>query len=209
MNRLENLSSCLDGELSESELADLFRTIHAPDLEKAEEFLLVGDLLRSSDLAEFHSPDLVGKIYASIESEPTVISSTLVSMARSRKPSFWSGRWVASAAAVCLFSLAIYQSVPPIASEVQMVKTNSSTTMTDREIALWQEYFLAHQQNVLRGGLAGVSPIARADAYQPRVENTERVKMDQSQVSDWMNVWAPDPYMDQNHVQYQYVSASR
>lgn len=209
MNKLENLSSAVDGELDEQEMAFLLKDMNESDRERFDNYTLVGDLLRSNDLGHFHSARLMKQISAVIDEEPTVLAPSLGKRQALRLGSIWNARWVASAAAVGIFSFAINQYVPPLDTEVQMVKTNQATQISDREVALWQEYFMAHQQNLLRGGLAGVSPIVRADASQPNIATTERVRMDQSQPSGWMNVWGGDSVNSQSRVQYQYVSAGR
>ena len=79
----------------------------------------------------------------------------------------------------------------------------------DEELALWQEYFTAHQQNSIRGGLSGVSPIARVEADRPMLDNTETIIVNNSGAGEWMNVWEPSPYSTDPSVEFNYVSSSR
>ena len=90
-----------------------------------------------------------------------------------------------------------------------MLTVQQAAPISDKEVALWQEYFLAHQQNVMRSGLSGVSPIARAEADQPRLQVTNRVNLTESRAGDWINIW-DQPTSNQNaRVEYQYISSAR
>jgi hypothetical protein len=119
-------------------------------------------------------------------------------------------RMLASVAAIGFFSFALNQVVPPQDAQVQMVRTQAvSNTMSDEDLALWQEYFMAHQQNSVRGGLAGVSPIARLNTDRPTIDNTQRLIVNNHGAAQWMNVWEPSPQGSNPTVQFNYVSSSR
>ena len=77
MNRNEQISAMLDGELDEVELKFLLEAMGAEEAQTWQGYCAVGDLIRSSEMIAFHSPDLVGRIAASLESEPTVVAPVL------------------------------------------------------------------------------------------------------------------------------------
>lgn len=211
MKKPEEISALIDGELDELSLAQLMSQMRQEDKDKIDEYFLIGDLLRSSELAPHHSISLLSRVQASIEREPTVISPVLKNkIANDKRPTQRAGAsWVAGVAAVGLFAFGINQSVPPLDSEVQMLTVQQAAPISDKEVALWQEYFLAHQQNVMRSGLSGVSPIARAEADQPRLQVTNRVNLTESRAGDWINIW-DQPTSNQNaRVEYQYISSAR
>jgi hypothetical protein len=118
---------------------------------------------------------------------------------------------VASVAAVVVVALSLNTFVPAVDSEVQMVmKTRSSQTVNEKELALWQEYFAAHQQNAVRSGLAGVSPIARAESDTPVLNDvSSSVVVSRSEAKEWMNVWTPEQDSGLESVRFQYVSSDR
>jgi negative regulator of sigma E activity len=216
MNRNEQISAMLDGELEEAQLKSLLSAMAEEEVQTWQAYSAVGDVLRSSDMASFHSPALLDRIQASLADEPTVIAPVLAtSLARQSalQRVFSAGRsrrLIASVAAVGFFSFALNQAIPPVDSQVQMVRTQSvNNTLSDEELALWQEYFMAHQQNSIRGGLSGVSPIARVEAERPILNNTERVIVNNTQAAEWMNVWEPSPYGTDPTVQFNYVSSGR
>ncbi|MEW6204132.1 MAG: sigma-E factor negative regulatory protein [Pseudomonadota bacterium] len=216
MNRNEQISAMLDGELDEFELKRLLESMEAEEAEAWQGYCAVGDLIRSSEMISFHSPGLVGRIAVSLESEPTVVAPVLaakIGRQTALQRVFSAGRsrrLLASVAAVGFFSFALNQAIPPLDSQVQMVRTQAvENTFTDEELALWQEYFMAHQQNSIRGGLSAVSPIARVEADRPMLDNTERVIVGNSGAGEWMNVWEPSPHSTDPTVQFNYVSSSR
>ena len=184
MNKNEQISAMLDGELDRSELNLLFESLDEDAIQLWESFSAVGDLIRSSEAVAFHSPDLLKQIEASLEAEPVVIAPALaVKLAHQKAEQMPQGlftfiqprRFLAAAAAVGFFSFALNQAVPPIESQVQMVRTEAvDVPLSDEELALWQEYFQAHQQNSVRGGLSGVSPIARVEADRPDLNKTNQ-----------------------------------
>lgn len=206
----------LDGELDEVELKRLLDSLEAEEAKAWEGYCVVGDLIRSSEMISFHSPELVKRIGASLENEPTVVAPVLLAKT-GRQAAFQrifkagpSRRLLASVAAVGFFSFALNQAIPPLDSQVQMVRTQAvENTFTDEELALWQEYFMAHQQNSVRGGLSAVSPIARVEADRPMLDNTERVIVGNSAAGEWMNVWEPSPHSTDPTVRFNYVSSSR
>jgi hypothetical protein len=216
MNRNEQISAMLDGELDEVELKFLLNAIGAEEAQTWQGYCAVSDLIRSSEMIAFHSPDLLARIESSIQNEPTVIAPVLA-VQLERQTAFQrvftasrSRRLLASMAAVGFFSFALNQAIPPVDSQVQMVRTQAiENTFTDAELALWQEYFMAHQQNSIRGGLSAVSPMARVDAERPMLDNTERVIVNNSGAGEWMNVWEPSPHSTDPTVRFNYVSSSR
>lgn len=216
MNRNEQISAMLDGELDDAELKSLIQAIGAEEVQTWQSYSAVGDIMRSSEMIAFHSPDLLGRIAADLEKEPTVIAPVLAAkMGRQNAIQRVLGagrsrRLLASVAAVGFFSFALNQAIPPLDSQVQMVRTQAvENTFTDEELALWQEYFMAHQQNSIRGGLSGVSPIARVEADRPMLDSTETVIVNNSTAGEWMNVWEPSPYGNDSTVHFTYVSSSR
>jgi len=217
MERKEQMSAILDGELEEDQLRSAIRSLNPDDMATYASYALVGDLLRASDMMRFHSGSLVDRVEAALEQEPTVLAP-LMATEQARKTRLAralglgrSRRLVASVAAIGFFSFALNQAVPPQDSQLQMVRTAAvvESGFTDEELALWQEYFMAHQQNSVRSGLAGVSPIARVEADRPSVNNTVRVNVDDVEASEWMNVWDSAVYSPNGGVQFNYVSSSR
>lgn len=216
MNKNEQISALLDGELEENELRALLKSMHAEDTTTWQHYCAVGDLIRSSEMARFHSSKLVERIEASILNEPAILAPVLA-VEKSRQTALQrvltgnrTRRMVASIAAIGFFSFALNQAIPPLDSQVQMVRTQATqNAVTDEELALWQEYFMAHQQNSIRSGLSGVSPIARVEAERPLLDNTERVIVNNSSAGEWMNVWDPAAYGVDSSVQFNYVSSTR
>lgn len=216
MNRNEQISAMLDGELAEAEVQAIFSTLGDEDVQAWHGYSAVGDLIRSSEMASFHSPALLARIKENLAEEPTVLAPVLAAKL-ARKSAVQrllsperSRRLLASVAAVGFFSFALNQVIPPLDSQVQMVRTQAvNTTISDQELALWQEYFMAHQQNSVRSGLSGVSPIARVDADRPTIDGTERLIVSDVDAAEWMNVWGPSPYSSDPSVQFNYVSSSR
>lgn len=216
MSKDEKISAMLDGELSEVELKALLCDMDAENTQTWATYCAVGDLIRSSEMAIFHSSPLLDKIAASLQDEPTVVApviSTQVSREYLLQKKLGAGRarrLFASVAAVGFFSFALNQSIPPSDSQVQMVRTQSvQKPVSEADLALWQEYFMAHQQNSVRSGLSGVSPIARVEADRPSMDNTERVIVNNADVVEWMNVWEPSAYTADSSVKFTYVSSSR
>lgn len=216
MNRNEQISAMLDGELDEASLKAILSSMADEDLQAWQGYCAVGDLIRSSDTAAFHSPSLLQRIGDGLDQEPTVVAPVLAtallrqSAAQRVFATGLSKRLLASLAAVGFFSFAMNQAIPPLDSQVQMVRTQAADrAFTDEELALWQEYFMAHQQNSVRSGLSGVSPIARVEADRPLLNNTERVIANNMDAAEWMNVWEPSVYGADQSVQFNYVSSSR
>ena len=206
----------LDGELDDADIKAILSSIQAEDVQAWNSYSAVGDLIRSADMVAFHSPSLLERIDTALQQEPTVVAPTLAtSLARKtaarRLFDFGSSRrFIASIAAVGFFSFAMHQAIPPLDTQVQMVRTQATVqSVTDQELALWQEYFMAHQQNSVRSGLSGVSPIARVEAERPLLNNTERVMVNDMGAVEWMNVWEPAANGDNQSVQFNYVSSSR
>ncbi|HEX4842198.1 MAG TPA: RseA family anti-sigma factor [Limnobacter sp.] len=217
MERKEQMSAILDGELDDIQLRSVLNSLGNDDVATFASYALVGDLLRSSDMVRMHAGPLVDRIEAALELEPTVLAP-VIATEQSRKTRLAralslgrSRRMVASVAAIGFFSFALNQAVPPQDTQLQMVRTASvvESGFSDEELALWQEYFMAHQQNSVRSGLAGVSPIARVEADRPSLQSTVRVNVDDVEATEWMNVWDSGVYSANNTVQFNYVSSSR
>lgn len=213
MNRNEKVSALLDGELDELSVKQLLSSWSDDESEQWNTHALVGDLIRSSELAQFHSSAVSERIQAALVDEPTVVAPQI--QAQIQRQSLLqrigntgrSIRLVASVAAIGALSFALHQAVPPLDSQLQMVKSQNETVVSDQELALWQEYFMAHQQNSVRSGLSGLSPIARVEADRPTLGSAERrVILSNTESADWMNVWEQGPALTQQGLQYNYVS---
>lgn len=217
MAHTEQLSALMDGELDEQSLGAVLRSLDDDALEDWHLLCAVGDVMRSSELSAHHSPVFLKRFEAALAEEATVLApaasahwSRRVVQRLSRTGS--TRRMAASAAAVAVFSLAMYQAVPPLERSVQMVRTIPVQTVSDQDLALWQEYFMAHQQNSLRSGLSGVSPIARVDADRPQLNTVSQMNVGTPEGLGWMNVWQPSDdgvAMDSSSVRFNYVSAGR
>ncbi|HEX4856552.1 MAG TPA: sigma-E factor negative regulatory protein [Limnobacter sp.] len=216
MNRHQQISAMLDGELSEAEFKALMDTADEADIQAWGSYSMVGDLIRSSELASFHSGSLLKSIEARLAEEPVVLAPVLATQARRKGLAdrlLANGRTryiAASVAAVGLVSFALNQAVPPLDGKVQMVRGQSvESTVTDEELALWQDYFMAHQQNIIRGGLGGVAPLARVEADRPLIDNREHLILGNPGAGEWMNVWEPAFESAEAPVQYNFVSTGR
>ncbi len=213
MNRNEQVSALLDGELDDANVKQLLSSWSEAENEQWSSHALVGDLIRSSELGQFHSRAMSDRVRAALADEPTVIApqvqtqiqrTSLLQRVVDRGRSI---RVVASVAAIGALSFALHQAVPPVDGQLQMVKSQGEAVVSDQELALWQEYFMAHQQNSVRSGLSGLSPIARVEADRPTLGSAEsRVILSNSESADWMNVWEQAPSAGQQGLQYNYVS---
>lgn len=215
MKKGELVSASLDGELSDEELTYLMKNLEQEDLVTLSECALVSDLIRSSELAYFNNRGLVDKIGKLIESEPTVVAPTLrrqndssnksrsADLARWVKPSL-----VASFAATLLSAVAIFQTLPLHDAQVSLVRSDQPQQVDPEQLAIWQEYFQAHQQQALRGGLSGVSPIVRSNVTQPAVASVYSSQpLQEATVDEWMNVWRQTDSHD--GAQIRFVSGTR
>jgi negative regulator of sigma E activity len=216
MSKHEEISAMLDGELTDAEVKALLSGLDEESTQTWSTYCAVGDLIRSEEMAVFHSPPLLDRIAASLRDEPTIVAPVIAArIARESMPQNNHGagrarRLFASVAAVGFFSFALNQAIPPSDSQVEMVRTQSlQSKVSETDLALWQEYFMAHQQNSVRSGLSGVSPIARVEADQPSMSNTERVIVNNADAVEWMNVWEPSAYATDPSVKFTYVSSSR
>ncbi|BET26035.1 hypothetical protein RGQ30_15360 [Limnobacter thiooxidans] len=216
MSKNEQISAMLDGELSEDELKALLSDMDLDDTQTWTSYSAVGDLIRSTEMSVFHSPPLLDRIAARLNEEPTVVAPVIaakVARESTLQKALGAGRArrvFASVAAIGFFSFALNQAIPPSDSQVQMVRTQPvQNQVSEADLALWQEYFMAHQQNSVRSGLSGVSPIARVEADRPSMDNTERVIVNNTDTVEWMNVWEPSSYASDPSVKFTYVSSSR
>lgn len=216
MSKNEQISAMLDGELSEAELRVLLSDMDDDSTRIWTTYCALGDFVRSSEMAAFHSQPLLDRIAERLQDEPTVVAPVIAAQAtresalQKNQGAGRARRLIASVAAVGFFSFALNQAIPPSDSQVEMVRTQAvQTQVSEADLALWQEYFMAHQQNSVRSGLSGVSPIARVEADRPSMDNTERVIVNNTDVVEWMNVWEPSAYASDPSVKFTYVSSSR
>jgi len=190
MDRREKLSCLVDDELDSVELHSTFRALTEDDRSTLDSYHLVGDLLRSEELVRHHRPDLLASISEALDAEPTVLVSQPKWGSQTKQGWFeviGGARMLATAAAISVFSWSLNWAVPAIESDWQRgAVAKVKPAITSDEMALWQEYFSAHQQNAVASGLAGVSPIARAET-----EFANVVTPDEAPKVEWMNVWAP------------------
>lgn len=202
MNRKEALSAALDGELSESELTQLLGQLNDKDLADYAELSVVGDLIRSSDLASVHSSRFTSNFAKLLDAEPTVVAPVL----KAQRERSGAGRFgitqlprvAAGLMAVGFFSFAMYQAVPAVDSGSSTgngsFASASQNAVSEADLALWQEYFMAHQQNSISFGLSGVSPIARIEADRPQISGEQPVYVTGPGAIQWMNVWEPSAF---------------
>lgn len=215
--KLENLSALMDGELPDEELDALFKDLDDGLLSAWHESQLAGDVLRSSELAAHHNPEFLVRFAEVLKQEPVVVAPQLDTVERRKKAGrlrslvrVGVGRNMAvSAAAIALFSFGLFQTVPPLDSEVQIVRTADLSNVSEDELALLRDYLMAHQQNSAPGGIAGVSSIAAGTLDSPQLSSTERVVASSTNAGEWMNVWRPSSELEGQNVQFTYVSSHR
>lgn len=215
MNNKERLSALADGELSEEECLLCLQNLSSEDALAWAGYHLTGDLMRSSDLAANHQPDFLSRFAARLNEEPVV----LVPQALKHVPvpplgGAWPwrsmGQVAASVAAVAVFSVGLLQALPPVASEIQVVRSKSAQAVSQADLAQWEEYFQAHQQHTVRSGLSGVSPVVRAEISPEALVSQERMGSGQNEPGAWMNVWETSPEAaGSGRFQIQYVSSVR
>ncbi|HEX5484771.1 MAG TPA: sigma-E factor negative regulatory protein [Limnobacter sp.] len=215
--KLENLSALMDGELPDEELDALFKDLDDGLLSAWHESQLAGDVLRSSELAAHHNPEFLVRFAEVLKQEPVVVAPQLDTVERRKKAGrlrslvrVGVGRNMAvSAAAIALFSFGLFQTVPPLDSEVQIVRTADLSNVSEDDLALLRDYLMAHQQNSAPGGIAGVSSIAAGTLDSPQLSSTERVVASSTNAGEWMNVWRPSSELEGQNVQFTYVSSHR
>lgn len=215
--KLENLSALMDGELPDEELDALFKDLDDGLLSAWHESQLAGDVLRSSELAAHHNPEFLVRFAEVLKQEPVVVAPQLDTVERRKKAGRFRslvrvgvGRNMAvSAAAIALFSFGLFQTVPPLDSEVQIVRTADLSNVSEDDLALLRDYLMAHQQNSAPGGIAGVSSIAAGTLDSPQLSSTERVVASSTNAGEWMNVWRPSSELEGQNVQFTYVSSHR
>lgn len=215
MKRFEHISALGDGELQKSEFDRAMENLSDDEIEKWNEYHLIGDLLRSTDLNRFNNPTLIDSIARKISAEPTVLAPQLHTLSSRHLTRFFkqplslarTRSFALSMAAVAFVATGFYQLVPPLDSEIQIVQTRQINGFSESDLDQWQEYLLSHQQNSVRNGLAAVSPIARVDMERPLWSGAHHVLATTSGASDWMNVWeAENSALDQD-LDITYVSA--
>lgn len=196
MSTQEMVSALLDGELDDSQLDGLLSRWDTECDEAWRTMALTADLLRSTELAQFDDAGFMSRFEARLAQEPVVIAPEARNRLRSRfltgvRRNWLNARAVATVAAVGFVSLAVHQFVPTLDNQFVAAHGHVAVqqTVSDDELALWQEYFLAHQHYGARGGLAVVSPIARAEAENPQFQGSRASSAAPDESADWMNVW--------------------
>lgn len=215
--KFENVSALIDGELPDDDLEQMLKSLDDDTLSAWHEGQLIGDVLRSSELASHHNPEFLARFAQVLASEPVVLAPQLDTIERRSK----TGRlrsmvragvgrnMAASAAAIALFSFGLFQTIPPLDAEVQIVRTADLSNVSDDDLALLQDYLMAHQQNSAPGGIAGVSSIAASNLDSPQLSSTERVVASSANAGEWMNVWQPSTDLEGQNVKFTYVSSHR
>jgi len=116
MNRNEQISAMLDGELDEAELRVLLEAMGEEETQAWQGYCAVGDLIRSSEMITFHSPDLLGRIASSLEREPTVVApilATQISRQTALQRLFSVGRSRRLLASVAAVGFSVLHSIKP------------------------------------------------------------------------------------------------
>jgi sigma-E factor negative regulatory protein RseA len=178
----EALSSLADGELdgaaAESLLAALCRD---PELRKEWITLhIVGDALRSSDVAAVHSESFCERVRAALEREPTVLAPRASPAVRSRplRAYLLPGAAIAASAAVIGFvAVPLLQTPPavqPVATTVPAQTTASSAIATSRRAATtvanaraFDVYLAAHREVAAGAALPRATPYLRTPDQVP------------------------------------------
>lgn len=124
----ERLSSLVDGELDPG-TADSLLTALCRDTELRNEWVtlhIVGDALRSSEVAAVHAPDFCARVSAALALEPTVLAPNVSAVRRSRplRRYLAPGLAVAASAAVITFvAVPLLQSPSGVAPTQQLAVT--------------------------------------------------------------------------------------
>lgn len=211
MENEERISAMLDGELTDAELVQVLESLEAEDVAVWQSHCMVGDLIRSSDLSKFHDERLLKQIELALDQEPVVLAPQLKTSIERR----WSrvlssvvsmGRASVALASVCLVAVFVYRVVPPLGDHGLGVDRGEVVGAAD--LALWEEYLMAHQQHSVHGLIPSLSSMARTE---PRnlamLGHTDHGIQDDS--SDWLNVWGDTPSQGlPKEMQLNYVSAT-
>lgn len=128
----ERLSSLVDGEL-EPGVAEALLTAICRDSELRSEWVtlhIVGDALRSSEVAAVHSPDFCARVSAALALEPTVLAPRVSPVRRSsalRRYLVPGVAVVASAAVIGFVAVPLLQSPTSVAPAQQVAVTAAPT----------------------------------------------------------------------------------
>jgi negative regulator of sigma E activity len=202
MGKEEQISAMLDGELSEQELAQVLASLDEGDLDAWHGYSMVGDLIRSSELAAFHDEPLLKRIEGALEQEVVVVAPQLKTVLKHRFfEAFVSiaaaGRASFAMAAVCFLAVLVYRVVPLVdgVGHGQSVAARSAQTVGAADLALWEEYLIAHHHHSVNGAIPSWSSMGRID---PRnlvmIGQVDEKPKEDSSASDWLNVWRDAPY---------------
>jgi sigma-E factor negative regulatory protein RseA len=129
----ERLSSLVDGEL-DPEGADGLLTALSRDSELHDEWVMlhvVGDALRSSEVAALHAPDFCARVSAALALEPTVLAPRGNPVRRSGTLRRYLAPGVAvaaSAAVIAFVAVPLLQSPTTVAPTQQVAVTAASTS---------------------------------------------------------------------------------
>ena len=112
MSKNENISAMLDGEMSDAELNLVFKQLRSDqDADAWDTYHLIGDVLRSDDLATPMSPDFLQRFAKEFDAEPVILmpsahikSTSEPSMSRGARQYLRSYLAVASATAAAVFA---------------------------------------------------------------------------------------------------------
>jgi sigma-E factor negative regulatory protein RseA len=177
---LEHLSSLIDGELDVHEAAAVLDALcRDPELQKRwSDLQLVGDALRSSDVAACHVDGFCARVHTALASEPTVLAPrrTRPAWRRYTLPGF---AVAASVAAIAFVAVPLLKapatdvlaakhlpSSAPVAVAVEQPSAPGSQAQGSPKAAsaianarALDAYFAAHRE------LTGGTPLPRATAY--------------------------------------------
>jgi sigma-E factor negative regulatory protein RseA len=166
---MERLSSLMDGELDEHEIAgELARISNDPERQACwAAYHMIGDALRGESVAE---DDFTVRVRARLESEPTVLAPMRHVRRTTRRIALPLAASLCGAAVVAWLALSNNPMVSPDAGEASPSLAASQTTapvspMTEvadvSESDPMSEYLMAHQQFSPSTAMQGVVPYVR------------------------------------------------
>jgi sigma-E factor negative regulatory protein RseA len=173
----EHLSSLIDGELDAEEAAAVLDALcRDPELQRHwSELQLVGDALRSAEVAACHEDGFCGRVRNALATEPTVLAPRRPARSAWRRYSLPGLAVAASVAAVAFVAVPLLRSpspdvmaqkqLPPTAPVVASTAVLPASQVEAKAAAAianaraLDPYFAAHRE------LTGGSPLPRAAAY--------------------------------------------
>lgn len=200
MGKEEQISAMLDGELSEQELKQMLASLDEDDLGTWHHYGMVGDLIRSTDLSTFHDERLLQRIEEALDQEPVVVAPQLQTAMKHRFLKAFSsiaaaGRASVVLAAVCFLAVLVYRVVPPIGGLGLDVVARGVQTVGAADVALWEEYLMAHHQHSVNGAIPSWSSMGRIDSRNlVMLGQVDERSQEGSTSSDWLNVWGDSAY---------------